>query len=54
MYEVSPVEPLHALKGHIMNLYEEIPPHLSSEERIIFEKTLNYSFAGKQSKLGYD
>lgn len=31
-YEVSPVEPLHDLKGHIKNMYEIIPSYLSGKD----------------------
>jgi len=32
--EVLPVEPLHTIAGHIKNLYEEIPCHVSKTEKI--------------------
>ena len=53
-YEIVPVEPLHAVNGHIINLYEEIPGHLNRDEKVIFEEAIKTSFAGKESKRGCD
>ena len=30
-YEISPCEPLHDIKGHMANLFEEIPKHATGE-----------------------
>lgn len=40
-YEISPVEPLHDLKGHIKNVWDVIPNHLSPETKEKFEVELN-------------
>lgn len=53
-YEIVPVEPLHAVKVHITNLYEEIPEHLNRDEKLIFEEAIKTSFAGKEAKRGCD
>ena len=53
-YEIVPVEPLHAVKGHITNLYEEIPYHLDRKEKTLFEEAIKTSFAGKEAKRGCD
>ena len=39
-YEVLPVEPLHTIKEHIKNLFQEIPRHLNKNERSLFERGL--------------
>ena len=33
MYEVAPAESLHDLKGHIKNLWDELPSHLTEQEK---------------------
>ena len=53
-YECLAVEPLHAVKGHIINLYDEIPHHLDSEEKKEFELLKKASFNGKEVKNGSD
>ena len=40
-YEVSPVEPLHDLKGHIRNVWEQLPHHLSPDVKQLFTEKLN-------------
>lgn len=39
-YEISPVEPLHDLKGHIKNSLEILPHYLSSEVKEQFQDHL--------------
>ena len=39
-YEVSPIEPLHDLKGHIKNVWELLPKYLSDELKSKFGKEL--------------
>ena len=53
-YEILPCEPLHDIVGHIKNLYEEIPVHLTSSEKAIFTNLKNATFEGKDSKRGCD
>ena len=53
-YEIVPVEPLHAVKVHITNLYEEIPEHLNRDEKLIFKEAIKTSFAGREAKRGCD
>ena len=53
-YEVLPVEPLHTIKEHIKNLFQEIPRHLIKTERIVFERGLTVIFAENQLKRGCD
>ena len=35
-YEISPVEPLHDLKGHIKNVWELLPHHLEGKTKKFF------------------
>ena len=53
-YEVLPVEPLHTIKEHIKNLFQEIPRHLNKNERSLFERGLEVVFAENQLKRGCD
>lgn len=53
-YEVLPFEPLHAISGHTKNLYAEIPYHLNTEEKKLFEKAVKASFSGKEVKRASD
>ena len=53
-YEVLPVEPLHTIKEHIKNLFQEIPRHLNKSERALFERGLEVVFAENQLKRGCD
>jgi len=53
-YEVLPVEPLHTIAGHIKNLYEEIPCHVSKTEKSTFKEAAHVSFAGKEVKRAAD
>ena len=36
VYEVAPSESLHDLKGHISNLWQELPYHLNDQEKELF------------------
>ena len=40
-YEISPVEPLHDIKGHIKNLWELLPRHLPEDLKDNFSKELS-------------
>ena len=42
-FEVSGVEPLHDIAGHIKNIIEEIPYHLDVEARKRFNEFLQTS-----------
>ena len=53
-YEVLPVEPLHTIKEHIKNLFQDIPRHLIKTERTLFERGLAVIFAENQLKRGCD
>ena len=37
-YEISPCEPLHDLKGHMANLFEELPKHVSGLTAVEIKK----------------
>ena len=53
-YEILPVEPLHAVAGHIKNLYDEVPKHLTKVERGLFERALQASLVDKHVKRCVD
>ena len=52
-YEIILIEPLHAIKGHIANLYEEIPRHLPDHEKKKLKAAIDASFP-KDAKTGAD
>ena len=51
-YEVLPCKPLHDIKGHISNLYDEIGNHLSKDEKKYFKDMVTLSFDNKECKRG--
>ena len=53
-YEVSGVEPLHDIAGHIKNIIEEIPYHLDIEARKRFDEFLQTSLGQKDTKRSCD
>ena len=53
-YEVSGVEPLHDIAGHIKNIIEEIPYHLDVEARKKFNEFLQTSLGQKDTKRSCD
>ena len=52
LYEILPCEPLHEVKGHIQNLFEEIPYHTKKEK--LFQKTIDHVMGGKNCNRGVD
>ena len=48
LYEILPCEPLHDVKGHIQNLFEEIPYYTKKE------KLLQKTMGGKNCNRGVD
>ena len=53
-YEILGCEPLHDIKGHIENLYMELPHHLPKSQKKLFEETIIASFEKKDCKRGVD
>ena len=54
-YEILPCEPLHDVKGHIINLYEEIPYHACNEdEKSLIKPVIHQSLEDKSCKRGVD
>ena len=53
-YEILPCEPLHDVKGHISNLYEELIHHVNKQEKEILQNLILLSFEGKDCKRGVD
>ncbi|XP_066914907.1 uncharacterized protein [Clytia hemisphaerica] len=52
-YEVLEVEPLHAIKGHIYNMYEDIPGRLPEDEKKKMSRAVKVSFK-KEARTGAD
>ena len=50
LYEVSQVEPLHDLKGHIHNIFELLPRHLPPNLKSIFEDELAFALGENKDK----
>ena len=53
-YEVVPVEPLHDLKEHINNILKELPKHLTEEEKVLFEESIEAVLSTKEKLRGSD
>ena len=54
-YEILRCEPLHDIKGHITNIYEEIVYHASNEkERSLLKNLIQQSLENKACKRGVD
>lgn len=53
-YDILSCEPLHTIKGHITNLYEELPRHVPTEMKHEMTKIIKSSFNGKEAKRGSD
>ena len=52
LYEILPCEPLHDVKGHIQNLFEEIPYHTKKEK--LLQKTIDHVMGGKNCNRRVD
>ena len=53
-YEALPCEPMHDLSNHISNLLEELPKHLTGEQKRKLEETWELTLAGKETKRASD
>lgn len=53
-YELALVEPMHDIGGHIDNVFEELPHHLTPEEKSLFEKVIEISYGNKETKRNVD
>ena len=53
-YEIFACEPLHDIKGHILNLWTELKHVLSDKQQEAFEDTLKTAYGGKDKKKGVD
>ena len=54
-HEILPCEPLHDVKDHIVNLYEEISYHAENrEEKILLQNTIGHVMGDKSCKRGVD
>ena len=54
MYEVAPSESLHDLKGHIRNLWQELPYHLNDQEKERFLEVKEALLTYKSNLRGLD
>ena len=54
MYEVAPSESLHDLKGHISNLWQELPCHLNDQEKECFLEVKEALLTHKSKLRGLD
>lgn len=48
-YEISPVEPLHDIKGHIKNIWEIFPTCCNDDLKEFFENELNNTLGKKNT-----
>ena len=53
-YEITLCEPLHDYSNHVKNLLQEIPSHLSKEEKELFVSATDAIFKDKQTIRGCD
>uniref|UniRef100_A0A7M5V8A4 Uncharacterized protein n=1 Tax=Clytia hemisphaerica TaxID=252671 RepID=A0A7M5V8A4_9CNID len=53
-YEISLIEPLHDIKGHIKNMWELLPKHLSKDMEIFFQNELISILGEKDTYRGSD
>ena len=53
-YDILSCKPLHTLKGHITNIYEELPLHLSKDLKTTLLSSIKASFNDKEAKRGSD
>ena len=53
-YEISPVEPLHDIKGHIKNIWDILPVVLQKETKKLFANALKTCFGNKWKIRGCD
>ena len=53
-YEALQCEPMHDISNHIANIIEELPRHLTKEQKAIFNETLELALGGKDTKRATD
>ena len=53
-YKVVPVGPLQDLKEHINNLLNELPKHLTNEEKVLFEEAVEAVISTREKLRGSD
>ena len=54
MYEVLTTEPLRDAKEHILNIINEIPVHLSNDQKKLCEETVQLVMGTKEQLRGSD
>ena len=53
-YETALVEPMHDIGGHIVNIFEELPHHLTITDQKIFNEALHTSYKLKETQRNVD
>ena len=53
-YEILPSEPLHEVSNYIKNIYQELPSHLTNNEKKIVIEVIDESFNGKEARNSSD
>ena len=53
-YEISPCEPLHDIKGHVVNLWTALPSLLTDAQKSIFQNSLDACYGSKSKVRGSD
>jgi len=53
-YEVLTCEPMHDLAGHIANILQELPHHLTEEASALLKETITLAIGGRDKKRACD
>ena len=53
-YEIAMVEPMHDIGGHITNIIEELPRHLSKDDQELFNNIVTVSYNHKDTHRNCD
>ena len=53
-YEILPNEPLHDVSNYIKNIYQELPSHMTNNEKKIVTEVTDQSFNGKEARNSSD
>ena len=53
-YEILPNDPLHDVSNYIKNIYQELPSHMTNNEKKIAIEVIDQSFNGKEARNSSD
>jgi len=53
-YEALACEPMHDISNHIGNILEELPNHITKEQKVIFNEIYEFTLGGKETKRATD